>query len=67
MKCYKAIEKYFDENGDAVNHLCGYGYCSELEEVKSEYKAGIIITEISETELQDLRQKQHAENEKSIF
>lgn len=54
--CYKAIEKYYNADGKQIEHLCGFGYCKDLEEARQTYRAGIHIYEISETELKELQE-----------
>lgn len=54
---YKAIERFFEDGGVEREHLCGFGYCRDIKEAQKTYRSGIIITEISENELKELKEE----------
>lgn len=53
---YKAVERYYNADGVLVENLCGFGDVKSLEEARREYRPGIIITEITQEELLQLRE-----------
>lgn len=55
MICYKAVERYFSEDGEQVEHLCGFGRCDDIDEARRIYRAGIHIVVITDAELLELR------------
>lgn len=54
---YKAIERFFDNGENEIEHLCGFGFCRDIKEAQKTYRSGIIITEISENELKELKEE----------
>lgn len=52
--CYKAVEKYYNFEGQEIINVCGYGYCKDLEEAQSLYSARVRIEEIKESDLKIL-------------
>lgn len=50
---YKAVERYYNADGVLVEKLCGFG---EDENPSQKYRPGIIITEITQEELLQLRE-----------
>lgn len=64
MICYKAIDRFFDNGEKERESLCGFGYCRDIKEAQKTYSPGIIITEISEGELKEL--KEEVENDRTF-
>lgn len=58
---YKAVEKYYNDSGRKVESLCGFGYCSTLQDAKSKYRGDVVISEITENDLQKLKASRYTD------
>lgn len=54
MARFKAVETYYDEAGNEVVVICGFGRVRDLDEVKSHFTGRVKIIEITAEELAEL-------------
>ena len=52
---YKAVEVYYDSEGNKKEHLCAFGFCDTLEDQKRRFMPDVQLFEISDAELKRLK------------
>lgn len=52
---YKAVEVYYDSEGNKKEHLCAFGFCDTLEDQKRRFMPDVQLFEISDAELESLK------------
>lgn len=63
---YMATREYYDEAGNEIVTLCGFGRVRDLDEAKKTYNRQVQIVEITEAEFR-LLQEQHEKEWHSEF